>query len=104
MPPVLRKLKMLVYPIGQSITGTQFENVRILFQFISVVDQVSKGMTPNELLQVFCDEGLSNYLVVYLRLITSCYLQKNADFFQNFIDENQTLQDFCKGVSSSYCV
>lgn len=66
-------------------------------QFISVIDQVSNGMTPKELLQIFCDDGLSNYLVVYLRLITSCYLQKHGDFFQNFIDENRTLQDFCKG-------
>lgn len=44
--------------------------------------------------QTFQDEGLSNYIVVYLRLLTSAQLQKKSDFFENFIEGGRTVQEF----------
>lgn len=38
---------------------------------------------------------MSDYLVVYLRLVTSCHLQLNAEFFSNFIEGEGTVKDFC---------
>lgn len=46
------------------------------------------------LFQTFQDEGISNYIVVYLRLLTSAQLQKKADFFENFIEGGRTVQEF----------
>ncbi|XP_039273241.1 ubiquitin thioesterase OTUB1-like [Styela clava] len=83
------KLEKLGYP---SFTVEDFHD-----QFISVVDSVGSGITVEELLQTFRDEGISNYLVVYLRLVTSSHLQQNSEFFQNFVDEYRTVEDFCKG-------
>ena len=40
----------------------------------------------------------SDYLVVYLRLLTSGYLQKEADFYQNFLEGDKTMQEFCQQV------
>ena len=44
--------------------------------------------------QTFQDEGLSNYIVVYLRLLTSAQLQKKSEFFENFIEGGRTVQEF----------
>lgn len=52
----------------------------------------------NQLLDVlhktFNEQGYSDYVVVYLRLITSGQLQEGADFYQNFIDGNCTMEEF----------
>jgi ubiquitin thioesterase protein OTUB1 len=46
--------------------------------------------TNNELLdelhKVFNEQGCSDYVVVYLRLITSGQLQEGVEFYQNFIE------------------
>ena len=49
----------------------------------------------NLLHQLFIDPGFSDYMVVYLRLITSGQLQEGADFYQNFIDGDCTVKEFC---------
>jgi len=52
-------------------------------------------MSIKELEDLFNDEGMSNYLVVFLRLLVSKQLQKEADFYQNFIEGELPLKDFC---------
>lgn len=50
-----------------------------------------------ELYKLFNEQAYSDYVVVYLRLITSGKLQEDADFYSNFIEGNYTsLSDFCK--------
>lgn len=49
----------------------------------------------DELLKLFNDQGYSDYVVVYLRLITSGHLQEGSDFYQHFIDGNCTMEEFC---------
>ena len=49
--------------------------------------------------QIFCDDGLSNYIVVYLRLLTSAQLQRKSDFFQNFIEGERSIKEFCSQVN-----
>lgn len=41
------------------------------------------------------EQGHSDYVVVYLRLITSGHLQEGAAFYENFIDGNCTMEEFC---------
>lgn len=53
-------------------------------------------------LQTFRDEGVSNYIVVYLRLLTSAQLQKKADFFANFIEGERSVKEFCNQVRHMY--
>lgn len=47
-----------------------------------------------ELHKLFNEQGYSDYVVVYLRLITSGQLQEGVDFYQNFIDGNITMDQF----------
>lgn len=65
---------------------------------MTVVQQVAPKDDPqenlNELHRLFNDQGHSDYVVVYLRLITSGQLQEGADFYQNFIDGNCTMEEF----------
>lgn len=66
-------------------------------QFVGVLDRISDKeiKSKEDLLKAFNDQGLSDYLVVFLRLITSGYLQKNAEFYSNFIEGHATVKDFC---------
>lgn len=66
---------------------------------MEVVDVLSKGTSAqDELFKLFNDQGYSNYVVVYLRLITSSQLQLKAEFYQNFIEGDRTVAEFCHQV------
>lgn len=52
-------------------------------------------MSAEELANTFNDEGMSNYLVVFLRLLTSKQLQKDGEFYQNFMEGGRTVAEFC---------
>lgn len=65
---------------------------------MSVVERVAPSDNEEETLaelhNLFNEQGYSDYVVVYLRLITSGQLQEGADFYQNFIDGSYTMEDF----------
>lgn len=65
---------------------------------MTVIQQVAPNdnqqETLNEMHRLFNDQGHSDYVVVYLRLITSGQLQEGAEFYQNFIDGNCTMEEF----------
>ncbi|KAL3874936.1 hypothetical protein ACJMK2_037888 [Sinanodonta woodiana] len=63
--------------------------------FMAAIKQVEKQCSVTELSNIFNDQGLSDYIVVYLRLLVSGYLQKEADFFANFIEGERTVKEFC---------
>lgn len=44
-----------------------------------------------ELHTLFNDQGFSDYMVVYLRLLTSGQLQKDEDFYSCFIEGHRTV-------------
>lgn len=44
-----------------------------------------------ELHQLFNEQGYSDYMVVYLRLLTSGQLQKDQEFYSCFIEGDRTV-------------
>ncbi len=52
--------------------------------------------TATELLNELDQPAVYDNIVVYLRLMTSYYLQKESDFFTNFIEGSGSIGDFCK--------
>lgn len=52
-------------------------------------------ISQEELVTMFNDEGVSNYLVVFLRLLTSKQLQMEGEFYQNFMEGGRTVSEFC---------
>lgn len=52
----------------------------------------------SELHDKFNKQGYSDYIVVYLRLVTSGQLQTQHDFYQNFIEGTRTITEFCRQV------
>jgi len=67
--------------------------------FIEVIKRVDPSQSTghqarDELHKLFNDQGYSDYIVVYLRLITSGKLQENAEFYQNFIEGDLTVEEF----------
>lgn len=64
--------------------------------FLETLDQLgSEKYTDESLYETFAEQGTSDYLVVFLRMLTSMHLKKNAEFFQNFLDNGKTVQEFC---------
>jgi ubiquitin thioesterase protein OTUB1 len=64
--------------------------------FIDVVDSTIKpDATINTLLQTFRDQGLSDYVVCYLRIVTSGHLKANSDFYTAFIEGAKTVSEYC---------
>lgn len=55
-----------------------------------------------ELHDKFNKQGYSDYIVVYLRLVTSGQLQTENDFYQNFIEGPRTVTEFCRQVILYY--
>merc|ERR1712013_805327 len=45
--------------------------------------------------EMFREEGSSNYLVVFLRLLTSKQLQLEGEFYQAFMEGGATVASFC---------
>lgn len=74
--------------------------------FMEVVHRIGeeiKKSVPDahrELHKIFNEQGYSDYIVVYLRLVTSGQLQTDGDFYQNFIDGDRTVSEFCHQVRS----
>jgi len=75
---------------------TQFTVDDFYDNFIEIVDKVAKGMTETELNNAFIEQSFADYLVVYLRLLTSAELRNSEDFYSNFIDGDRTLAEFCQ--------
>jgi hypothetical protein len=73
---------------------------------MEVIDHVGKGPTffsQKELHKMFNDQGYSDYIVVYLRLITSGQLQRDSEFYQHFIEGDRSVADFCHQVTMKGC-
>ena len=52
--------------------------------------------TAEQLLNELNQPAVYDNIVVYLRLLTSYYLQKESEFFSNFIEGPGQIGDFCK--------
>ncbi|KAL5463600.1 hypothetical protein EMCRGX_G032513 [Ephydatia muelleri] len=63
--------------------------------FVATLDQITPTTTVEALIKTFRDAGTSDYIVCYLRIVTSGYLQTNAEFFQAFVDEGKTIKEYC---------
>uniref|UniRef100_A0A023FKJ6 Ubiquitin thioesterase n=1 Tax=Amblyomma cajennense TaxID=34607 RepID=A0A023FKJ6_AMBCJ len=64
--------------------------------FMDVLKRIENNITLEDLIKIFNEQGLSDYIVVYMRLLTSGQLQKEEEFFSSFIDGQRTVQEFCK--------
>ena len=73
-------------------------SVPLGWQFMDLIEQVEKQTSVADLLASFNDQSTSDYLVVYLRLLTSGYLQRESKFFEHFIEGGRTVKEFCQQV------
>uniref|UniRef100_A0A7N4NR25 Ubiquitin thioesterase OTUB1 n=1 Tax=Sarcophilus harrisii TaxID=9305 RepID=A0A7N4NR25_SARHA len=71
--------------------------------FMDLIEQVEKRTSVADLLASFNDQSTSDYLVVYLRLLTSGYLQRESKFFEHFIEGGRTVKEFCQQEVEPMC-
>lgn len=64
-------------------------------QKIGAANTESVDKAKEELHKIFNEQGYSDYMVVYLRLLVSGQLQKESEFYQNFIEGDRTVAEFC---------
>uniref|UniRef100_H3AQB5 Ubiquitin thioesterase n=1 Tax=Latimeria chalumnae TaxID=7897 RepID=H3AQB5_LATCH len=65
-------------------------------KFMDLIELVEKQASVTDLLNAFNEQSISDYLVVYLRLLTSGYLQRESHFFEHFIEGGRTVKEFCQ--------
>ena len=65
---------------------------------MDLIELCEKQPSLQELLSSFNDQNVSDYVVVYLRLLTSGYLQREFGFFQHFIEGGRSVKEFCQQV------
>jgi ubiquitin thioesterase protein OTUB1 len=58
-------------------------------------DEDARSKKLNDLIEVFNDEGQSNYLVAFMRLLCSMQIKKEADLYINFLDGDTDVHTFC---------
>lgn len=61
----------------------------------SIDADIGKKILEN-LIKTFNDQGLSDYIVCFLRLLTSMNLKQNSEFYQSFMEGEMTIENFCK--------
>ncbi|KAJ8366742.1 hypothetical protein AAFF_G00342740 [Aldrovandia affinis] len=64
--------------------------------FMELIELCERQPSLQELLGSFNEQGVSDYVVVYLRLLTSGYLQRQHAFFQQFIEGGRSVKEFCQ--------
>ncbi|KAK7797834.1 hypothetical protein U0070_012751 [Myodes glareolus] len=71
--------------------------------FMDLIEQVEKQTSVADLLASFNDQSTSDYLVIYLRLLTLGYLQWESKFFEHFIEGGRTVKEFCQQEVEPMC-
>ncbi|KAI0299058.1 cysteine proteinase [Multifurca ochricompacta] len=67
------------------------------------VSNTGQTLTTAQLLEVFQDESMSNYLVVFMRMITSAHIRQNPTEYEDFLIHPEVggkmgVQEFCEAV------
>jgi ubiquitin thioesterase protein OTUB1 len=64
--------------------------------FMETLEEVANPATTiQSLTEKFRDQGCSDYVVCYLRILTSGHLQTNSQFFQAFVEGGKTMKEYC---------
>nr|ACO10355.1 Ubiquitin thioesterase otubain-like [Caligus rogercresseyi] len=95
----LLKFKQVIIPSKEIMASLGFPSDTILEDFYdNFMEALDKceNMNQKELTEMFNDQGVSDYIVVFLRLLTSMQLQKDADFYMNFMEDHLSVSEFCK--------
>ncbi|XP_075693350.1 ubiquitin thioesterase OTUB1 isoform X3 [Rhinoderma darwinii] len=70
--------------------------------FMDLIALVEKRPAVSELLAAFNEQTVSDYVVVYLRLLTSGHLQRENVFYQHFIEGGRSVKEFCQQILLYY--
>ncbi|XP_071657612.1 ubiquitin thioesterase OTUB1 isoform X2 [Patagioenas fasciata] len=70
---------------------------------MELIERVERRVPLPELLAAFNEPGTSDYLVVYLRLLTSGCLQRHQRFFQHFLEGGRSVKEFCQQEVEPMC-
>ena len=69
---------------------------------MELIERVERRVPLPELLAAFNEPSTSDYLVVYLRLLTSGCLQRHRRFFEQFLEGGRSIKEFCQQVRASH--
>ncbi|NXS75833.1 OTUB1 thioesterase, partial [Pandion haliaetus] len=71
--------------------------------FMELIERVERRVPLPELLAAFNEPSTSDYLVVYLRLLTSGCLQRHRRFFEQFLEGGRSIKEFCQQEVEPMC-
>lgn len=63
---------------------------------MELVEKVKESQSLEPVFSTFNDAYMSDFLVVYLRILASGHLQRNSDDYAPFIEGGRTVEEFRK--------
>ena len=79
------------------------KQIKLLYFIVTdFVDELAELKSTEELITKVNEPGISNYIVCWMRLVASAELQKQPDFYINFLPNVASVHDFCRLVSRSF--
>ena len=65
---------------------------------IEFVGEIEEAKTSDQIREKMSDPAIANYIVCWMRLVASAELQKQPDFYINFLPDVASVADFCRLV------
>lgn len=91
---MVKKLKdAKEYLLKANFEGVIFEDMQDLF-LEKLGD--AKLKTLDDVIAMFCDPSISNYLVLMMRFLTSGELKNNSVLYETFIENELPIEFFCQ--------
>ncbi|NWR99709.1 OTUB1 thioesterase, partial [Motacilla alba] len=81
---------------GQELQRCDTGDTAVCPQLMELIERVERRVPLPELLAAFNEPATSDYLVVYLRLLTSGCLQRHRRFFEQFLEGGRSIKEFCQ--------
>ena len=68
------------------------------FKVTEFITELSTLTSSAQIREKMADPALANYIVCWFRLIASAELQRQPDFYINFLPDVASVADFCRQV------
>ncbi|NXE71247.1 OTUB1 thioesterase, partial [Calcarius ornatus] len=88
---------------GQELQRCDIGVTGVCPQLMELIERVERRVPLPELLAAFNEPATSDYLVVYLRLLTSGCLQRHRRFFEQFLEGGRSIKEFCQQEVEPMC-
>ncbi|EGR30255.1 otu ubiquitin aldehyde binding 1, putative [Ichthyophthirius multifiliis] len=95
-----QKIQNIIKQSKDDLIKAQYQEFVLEDFYDNIMEQLANiinyDFSIDNLQNMFNDKSISDYLVMYLRFMTSGYLKNNAILYENFIENGVSIHQFCQ--------